>query len=122
MQRIIRHDMHDTFYFIVSYCFEHIRHLFKFMLREKIICIPLRVLAPGRVYRCDSDPTHSPMFHQIEGLCIDKNINFCNLKWVLNDFIYKFFDSKKYKQDLDHLTFHLRNHLQRWTLCLMVNG
>ena len=83
---------------------------------------PLRVLAPGRVYRCDSDPTHSPMFHQIEGLCIDENINFCNLKWVLNDFIYKFFDSKKYKQDFDHLTFHLRNRLQRWTLCLMANG
>ena len=44
-------------------------------------------MTPGKVYRCDSDPTHSPMFHQIEGLHIDSNINFCHLKGVLKDFI-----------------------------------
>src|SRR3972149_107645 len=52
------------------------------MLREKP---PLRVIAPGRVYRCDSDQTHTPMFHQIEGLVIDEETHLGHLKWVLEE-------------------------------------
>ncbi|RJP31967.1 MAG: phenylalanine--tRNA ligase subunit alpha [Candidatus Omnitrophota bacterium] len=52
---------------------------------------PLRMIAPGRVYRCDSDITHSPMFTQIEGLVVDKNITFCDLKGTLEFLIHKFF-------------------------------
>ena len=52
---------------------------------------PLRVITPGRVYRCDSDSTHSPMFNQLEGFVIDKGINFANLKWLLNSMLECFF-------------------------------
>jgi phenylalanyl-tRNA synthetase alpha chain len=55
---------------------------------------PLRILVPGRVYRCDSDATHSPMFNQVEGLIVDENINFANLKWLLNKFLESFFQEK----------------------------
>lgn len=53
---------------------------------------PLKLIAPGRVYRCDSDITHTPMFHQVEGLWIDEHINFSALKGVLADFMEKFFE------------------------------
>jgi len=53
---------------------------------------PLKIIAPGRVYRVDSDATHSPMFHQVEGLWVDENISFANLKGVVQDFLQKFFD------------------------------
>jgi phenylalanyl-tRNA synthetase alpha chain len=52
---------------------------------------PIRIIAPGRVYRVDSDATHSPMFHQIEGLWVDEHVNFSNLKGLLIDFFQKFF-------------------------------
>ncbi len=52
---------------------------------------PLRMIAPGRVYRCDSDITHSPMFHQIEGLVVDRNITFCDLKGTLEFLIHRIF-------------------------------
>ncbi len=52
---------------------------------------PIRVIAPGRVYRADYDQTHTPMFHQIEGLAIDKDISMANLKWVLEEFVKSFF-------------------------------
>jgi phenylalanyl-tRNA synthetase alpha chain len=55
---------------------------------------PVRVIAPGRVYRCDSDATHSPMFHQIEGLWIDVGVSFAHLKGVLQSFINAFFGSR----------------------------
>ncbi len=54
--------------------------------------VPLRVIAPGRVYRCDYDQTHTPMFHQIEGLAIDTNLTMANLKWVLEEFCRTFFE------------------------------
>jgi len=89
-------DMHDTFYLNN-----------KLLLRTHTSSVQIhamenstaqfRVLAPGRVYRCDSDPTHSPMFHQIEGLCVDTDITFSNLKWILNNFIREFFESKSIK-------------------------
>lgn len=53
---------------------------------------PLKVIAPGRVYRCDSDVTHTPMFHQVEGLWVDENANFAALKGVLADFMRHFFE------------------------------
>tara|TARA_R110000751_G_scaffold283742_3_gene387199 strand:+ start:2974 stop:4056 length:1083 start_codon:yes stop_codon:yes gene_type:complete len=53
---------------------------------------PIRIVIPGKTYRCDSDATHSPMFHQIEGLVIDKTANVANLKWVLQEFCKAFFE------------------------------
>ena len=53
---------------------------------------PLKLIAPGRVYRCDSDVTHTPMFHQVEGLLIDEQTNFAALKGVLADFMVNFFE------------------------------
>ena len=53
---------------------------------------PIRVICPGRVYRCDSDLTHSPMFHQVEGLLIDETSNFGHLKGLLEDFLQAFFE------------------------------
>ena len=53
---------------------------------------PIRVIAPGRVYRMDMDQTHTPMFHQIEGLAIDRDISMANLKWVLEEFCRAFFE------------------------------
>jgi phenylalanyl-tRNA synthetase alpha chain len=59
------------------------------LLKEKP---PLRIIAPGRVYRCDSDQTHTPMFHQVEGLVIDEETHLGHLKWVLQEFCKAFFE------------------------------
>jgi phenylalanyl-tRNA synthetase alpha chain len=53
---------------------------------------PIRIIAPGRVYRVDSDATHSPMFHQVEGLWVDEQVSFANLKGVVQDFLQRFFE------------------------------
>ncbi|HHL22583.1 MAG TPA: phenylalanine--tRNA ligase subunit alpha [Aliiroseovarius sp.] len=53
---------------------------------------PIRIIAPGRVYRSDYDQTHTPMFHQVEGLAIDRDISMANLKWVLEEFCRAFFE------------------------------
>ncbi|MEC7669628.1 MAG: phenylalanine--tRNA ligase subunit alpha [Pseudomonadota bacterium] len=58
---------------------------------------PCRIIAPGRVYRADYDQTHTPMFHQVEGLAIDKDISMANLKWVLEEFFAAFFEVKGIK-------------------------
>ncbi len=58
---------------------------------------PLRVIAPGRVYRCDSDQTHTPMFHQVEGLIIEKNASFAQLRALLIEFLRKFFEDENLK-------------------------
>ena len=55
---------------------------------------PIRVIGPGRTYRCDSDRTHTPMFHQMEGLVIDRNIHMGHLKWTLDAFIRRFFETE----------------------------
>ena len=55
---------------------------------------PIRIICPGRVYRADYDQTHTPMFHQVEGLAIDKDISMANLKWVLEEFFSAFFGTK----------------------------
>jgi len=53
---------------------------------------PLKIIAPGRVYRCDSDLTHSPMFHQVEGFLVDERVSFADLKGILYDFLGNFFE------------------------------
>src|SRR3989304_7957696 len=55
---------------------------------------PLRIICPGKVFRRDSDATHSPMFHQLEMLIVDENVNFANLKWIISEFIKYFFKEK----------------------------
>ena len=91
-------DMHDTFYLD-----ENMKTLLRThtspvqvrtMLKGKP---PFKIIAPGRTYRSDSDQTHTPMFHQLEGLHIDKNINMGHLKGCLNYFIKEFFEVDKIK-------------------------
>ncbi len=55
---------------------------------------PVRIICPGKVYRCDSDLTHTPMFHQVEGLLVDENISFGDLKGVLTTFVHQMFDKQ----------------------------
>jgi phenylalanyl-tRNA synthetase alpha chain len=55
---------------------------------------PVRIIAPGKVYRCDSDLTHTPMFHQVEGLLVDKNVSFGDLKGTLTSFVHQMFDAE----------------------------
>ncbi|KHQ52632.1 MULTISPECIES: phenylalanine--tRNA ligase subunit alpha [Mameliella] len=62
---------------------------------------PCRVIAPGRVYRADYDQTHTPMFHQVEGLAIDRDISMANLKWVLEEFVKAYFE-------VDHVELRFR--------------
>jgi phenylalanyl-tRNA synthetase alpha chain len=83
-------DMHDTFYVSDNKLLR--THTSSVQIRSMLSNkAPIKIMTPGKVYRCDSDPTHSPMFHQIEGLYIDKNVNFCHLKGVLINFIKEFF-------------------------------
>ena len=83
--------MHDTFYFNSEYLLRTHTSPIQIRSMEKD-GVPIRVIAPGKVYRRDSDITHTPMFHQIEGLVIDKGINFSHLKGILHQFINTFFD------------------------------
>jgi phenylalanyl-tRNA synthetase alpha chain len=78
-------DMHDTFYFDAKRLLRTHTSPVQIRVMQKGTP-PFRVISPGKVYRCDSDVTHSPMFHQIEGLCVDKNVNFGHLKSVLHSF------------------------------------
>ena len=84
--------MHDTFYFPDgSLLRTHTSPVQVRVMQEHKP--PLRVIAPGRVYRCDSDLTHTPMFHQIEGLMVDEQVTFTDLKAILIDFLQSFFES-----------------------------
>lgn len=83
--------MHDTFYFPDGRLLR--THTSPVQIRAlQQHGAPLYVIAPGRVYRCDSDMTHSPMFHQLEGLAVDENISFANMKAVLHGFLQAFFE------------------------------
>ena len=88
-------DMHDTFYLEENKKVLLRTHTspvqIRTMLNEKP---PFKIIVPGRTYRCDSDQTHAPMFHQLEGLHIDKNITMSHLKGCLNYFIKEFFEVK----------------------------
>lgn len=83
--------MHDTFYFD-----EHTllrTHTSPVQVRiMETRSPPLRVIAPGRVYRCDSDLTHTPMFHQVEGFLVDENVSFADLRGILYEFLTLFFE------------------------------
>jgi len=83
--------MHDTFYFADgSLLRTHTSPVqIRAMLRDKP---PLAVISPGRVYRCDYDLTHTPMFHQVEGLLVDEGVSFANLKATLHQFMEAFFE------------------------------
>ena len=92
-------QMHDTFY--VAKQADGSQHVLRThtspvqvrtMLKSKP---PIRIISPGRTYRVDSDATHSPMFHQYEGLVIDEDINLGQLKWVLEEFYKAFFEVKQ---------------------------
>jgi phenylalanyl-tRNA synthetase alpha chain len=91
-------DMHDTFYLDDNKQKLLRTHTspvqIRTMLKDKP---PFKIIAPGRTYRSDSDQTHAPMFHQVEGLHIDKNINMGHLKGCLNYFIKEFFEVDKIK-------------------------
>ena len=90
-------QMHDTFYFNAQDENGH-----RFLLRTHTSPVqirtmragppPHRIIVPGRTYRCDSDQTHTPMFHQVEGLVIDRDIHMGHLKWVLQEFARTFFE------------------------------
>ena len=83
--------MHDTFYLDNGKLLR--THTSPVQIRSLLAQgAPIRIIAPGRVYRCDSDQTHTPMFHQVEGLVIDKNVSFANLKAVLHEFVACFFN------------------------------
>ena len=91
--------MHDTFYFGDNYRTEEgarmlLRtHTSPVQIRSmKEQGAPIRIIAPGRVYRSDSDATHTPMFHQVEGLVIDRDIHLGHLKWTLETFLKAFFE------------------------------
>jgi phenylalanyl-tRNA synthetase alpha chain len=85
--------MHDTFYFQGGNLLR--THTSPVQIRSMLSeGVPIRIIAPGRVYRCDSDQTHTPMFHQVEGLVIDKDISFANLKAALHQFVENFFERK----------------------------
>ncbi len=88
--------MHDTFYFGDGTLLR--THTSPVQIRAmENIEPPIRMIAPGRVYRCDSDQTHTPMFHQVEGLVIDKNTNFIELRTLLIDFIHALFEDDSLK-------------------------
>lgn len=85
--------LHDTFYFPSGKLLR--THTSPVQIREMTRHgAPIRLIAPGRVYRCDSDQTHTPMFHQVEGLVVDRGVSFANLKAVLHEFIERFFERK----------------------------
>jgi len=91
-------DMHDTFFMSAVEGQDEKKVLrthtspvqIRTMINQKP---PIRIIAPGRTYRCDSDQTHTPMFHQVEGLVIDKDIHMGHLKGVLMDFVSAFFET-----------------------------
>ena len=83
--------MHDTFYIDPQHVLR--THTSPVQVRYmEVHQPPLKIISPGRVYRVDSDATHSPMFHQVEGLWVDEDISFANLKGVVQDFLQRFFD------------------------------
>jgi phenylalanyl-tRNA synthetase alpha chain len=83
--------MHDTFYFPDGRLLR--THTSPVQIRALVARgAPLSVIAPGRVYRCDSDVTHTPMFHQLEGLVLGENVSFANMRAILHNFVQAFFE------------------------------
>jgi phenylalanyl-tRNA synthetase alpha chain len=91
-------DMHDTFYLDKNKKILLRTHTSPVQIRTMLSDKPpFKIIVPGRTYRCDSDQTHAPMFHQLEGLHIDKNITMGHLKGCLDYFIKEFFEVKNVK-------------------------
>ena len=88
--------MHDTFYFADQTLLRTHTSPVQIRVMERQ-GPPLRIIAPGRVYRCDYDLTHSPMFHQVEGLVVDEHITFADLKGILDQFLKAFFEDENLK-------------------------
>ena len=85
--------MHDTFYFDAHYLLR--THTSPVQIRTMEAGEPpIRIICPGRVYRCDSDQTHSPMFHQLEGLMVTEHTTFAELKGLINEFLEAFFGKR----------------------------
>ncbi|WP_237058466.1 phenylalanine--tRNA ligase subunit alpha [Microbulbifer sediminum] len=84
--------MHDTFYIDPSTVLRTHTSPVQIRTMEKA-APPIRIICPGRVYRCDSDVTHSPMFHQVEGLVVDKGVSFAHLKGCVDQFLKAFFEA-----------------------------
>ena len=83
--------LHDTFFFPGGNLLR--THTSPVQIRSMVKeGVPIRIIAPGRVYRCDSDQTHTPMFHQVEGLVVDRGVSLANLKAVLHQFVESFFE------------------------------
>jgi phenylalanyl-tRNA synthetase alpha chain len=83
--------MHDTFYFPDGRLLR--THTSPVQIRALLAHgAPIAIIAPGRVYRCDADVTHSPMFHQLEGLVVGENVSFANMKAILHGFVEAFFE------------------------------
>ena len=86
-------DMQDTFFVGGEYLLRSQTSSGQIRVMEKQ-APPIKILSPGRVYRSDSDATHSPMFHQMEGLVVDKNITLCDLKGILDEFARRMFTAE----------------------------
>ncbi len=86
-------DMQDTFFVSDDIVLRTHTSPLQVRIMEKT-SPPVRIIAPGRVYRCDSDITHTPMFHQVEGLVVDKNVSFGDLKGILTAFVHQIFDAE----------------------------
>ena len=84
--------MHDTFYVDDTHVLRTHTSPVQIRAMEKQ-APPLRIVCPGRVYRCDSDLTHTPMFHQVEGLVVDKDVSFAHLKGTMDQFLKVFFEA-----------------------------
>lgn len=88
--------MHDTFYFDASTVLR--THTSGVQIRTmETQEPPLRIIAPGRVYRCDSDQTHTPMFHQVEGLIVERDASFAQLRTLIIEFLRQFFEDENLK-------------------------
>jgi phenylalanyl-tRNA synthetase alpha chain len=90
-------SMHDTFYLAGG---KHLLRTHTSPIQIRYMeehAPPIKIIAPGRVYRVDSDATHSPMFHQVEGLWIDEHVTFANLKGVVGDFLKRYFEREDLK-------------------------
>ncbi len=88
--------MHDTFYFDEQTVLR--THTSGVQIRTmENKDVPMRIIAPGRVYRCDSDQTHTPMFHQVEGLVIEENASFAQLRTLIIEFLRQFFEDENLK-------------------------
>ena len=84
------------------------------MLKDKP---PFKIIAPGRTYRSDSDQTHAPMFHQVEGLIVEEKINFANLKWFLTKFCKIFFENDYNYEETNKNNLFKVNYAENTCVC-----